>query len=189
MRNKRVILLLPLSIGLGAVGALSSACGGSSSGGSGDPDCFDYSSFNAGATVSFKTQVLPIFRTSCGLSTVCHGSRTPALPGQHFYGPPLSEGPTVSDADIMLIRTGAVGANSVDEPDMQIINPTKPAESFMMYKLDGDPTTMPTGVTCSMLKCVATQTCGTGMPQSGQQLPPADRNTIRSWIAQGAPNN
>jgi hypothetical protein len=191
MRNKRILLLLPLAIALGAFGVLSPACGGSSgSSSSGNPDCFDYTSFDGmSPPVTFKADVLPIFRTSCGLSQVCHGNRTPATPAQHFYGPPLSEGATVSNADIALIRMGAVGVPSVDEPDMNIITPSDPSKSFMMYKLDADPLSANTSVTCSTLKCAANMACGTGMPQAGMQLSSTDRDTVRRWIAQGAQDN
>lgn len=186
MRNPRLILgLLPLSLLLGAFGLVSAACSSASGGAN---DCFDYTGFNATTpTVSFKTDVLPIFRNSCGLSSVCHGSTTPVAPAQHYYGPKNSD-PLPSAAEITAILAGAVGVKSVDEPDMNIITAGDPSQSFMMYKLDGDPQD-PTSVNCAKLACVAKKTCLTAMPQAGNILPAATRDTIRRWIAQGAKDN
>lgn len=182
MRNERLLLgLLPFSA---FVGAIVMACGSSSS----INDCFDYTKFDSATpTVSFRTDVLPIFRNSCGLSSVCHGSTSPETPAQHYYGPKKTD-PAPSDSDIAMILADAVGVSSVDEPDMPIIDPGHPETSFMMYKLDGDPQSA-SGVNCSKLKCTAKASCGTAMPQSGNILPEETRDVIRRWIAQGAKDN
>src|SRR5215213_3490050 len=58
----------------GSSGASGSAGSGGASGSAPDPNCFDYSSFDATMpVVSFKDDVLPIFQRSCGISTSCHG--------------------------------------------------------------------------------------------------------------------
>ena len=187
MRNERLLLgLLPFSVVLGAFGLISSAaCSGSSGGVN---DCYDYTGFDTTTpVVSFKTDVLPLFRNSCGLSSVCHGSTTPVAPAQHYYGPKLTD-PAPSAAEITAILAGAVGVKSVDDPTMNIITAGDPSQSFMMYKLDGDPQD-PSSVSCSKLACVASKTCLGAMPQAGNTLPAATRDIIRRWIAQGAKDN
>jgi hypothetical protein len=79
----------------------------------------------------------------------------------------------------------------VGNPDMKIIAAGDPAHSFMMYKLDGDPTAadMSAEVSCPTLTCAANKTCGGSMPSGGPQLMPMDRDIIRRWIAQGAKND
>lgn len=190
MRKERLFLLLPFAVALGVSGVLSSAaCGGSSgSGGSGTvSNCFDYSSFDGTSpAVSFKSDVLPIFRNSCGLSTSCHGSMNPPVPAQHYLGPANSAG-DLTDAQISAIVAGIVGVQSVDEPGMAVVKAGDPANSFMMYKLDADPQDV-SSVNCSKLAC-STTTCGTAMPQTGNILPADERDTIRRWIAQGAQAN
>jgi hypothetical protein len=204
MRKQRILLsLLPLSLLFGAFGIVTVACGGSSSAtgstgtAGGSPtgpanDCFDYSTFDGGSpAVSFKADVLPIWRLSCGLSTSCHGNPSPTVVGQHYYGPPMSA-PEPSAADITKILAGTVGVDSVDEPEMAVVKAGDPAHSFMMYKLDGDPSNIAAGVNCkTALQCATASPngCLESMPQGGPELGLAQRNTIRSWIAQGAQNN
>jgi hypothetical protein len=169
--------------GSGGSGAMG---GGSSSGG----DCFDYTSFDGtNPSVSFKSDVLPIFRNSCGLSDACHGNET-GSGAQHFYGLANSKG-DMTAAQIQEIFDQSVGKDSVDEPSMKVIAAGAPGNSFLMYKLDGDPTNNDPGaqVTCSKLSCASSKSCGEAMPQGGPALSADERNTIRKWIAQGAMNN
>jgi hypothetical protein len=72
-----------------------------------------------------------------------------------------------------------------------IIAASAPQNSFMMYKLDGDPNlaNMNNQVTCATLTCATAMTCGGSMPSCGPQLPQTQRDTIRRWIAQGAKND
>jgi hypothetical protein len=196
MRNERALLsLLPLSLLFGAFGIISAACGGSTSGGgtgaSTAGDCYDYSTFDGGGTtVSFVNEVLPIWRQSCGLSMSCHGDPSPTVAGQHYYGPALSA-PAPSAAGITQILMDTVGVSSIDEPEMDVVKAGDPAHSFMMYKLDGDPNNIISGVNCSKLQCATASpnACLLSMPSGGPQLPAAERDTIRRWIAQGALNN
>jgi hypothetical protein len=209
MRNDRLLLpLLPLSLLVGAFGLVSSSCGGGSSGGS-NSDCFDYSGF-AGTTptVSFSHDVLPIFRTSCGVSSVCHGCDTSADPActnpgfKPFLGIPMG-GAAPSAAQIAAIITSTVGAPAsvqagttadgkmVGNPDMSIVTAGDAQHSFLTYKLDGNFPSPATSndVSCSTLTCASTESCGQAMPSAGMQLPSAERDIIRRWIIQGAQNN
>ena len=209
MRNKRLLpgLLLP-SIVLGAFVLGAAACS-SSAGGGAVNDCYDYTSFT-GTTpaVSFKTQVVPIFQNSCALSTSCHGcdptiSSNCTTGGVNpFLGTPTMDG-AMTATQIQAIITQTVGQpaalqtstvnplNMVGDPDTKIVAAGDPQHSFMMYKLDGNPAAADATqeVTCATLTCVDTKSCGLAMPSGGPQLPQADRDTIRRWIAQGAMNN
>lgn len=178
-RDNRFSRLFPTLIAaLAAASALALAgvgCGGDE-GTEGDDTCYDYSGFSAGADVSFKTDVLPIFRNSCGLSTACHGN--PSGPTEQPYlGPAM--GPAITDMEIMAIFTDNVGVASAKAPSMKIVDPGSPQTSFLMAKVDDK-------LTCSTVKCDTT--CGTSMPQ-GAPLPEDKRDIIRRWIAQGAKNN
>ena len=190
----------------GAFGLIAGACSSNSSTGTGGHagaatstgtgtgglspanGCFDYTSFDGMTpTVTFKADVLPIFRQSCGLSASCHQAESPPLPAEHFLGPSVSM-PAPTAMQIQEILSGIVGVKSVDEPDMDVVAPGDPAHSFMMYKLDGDPSNLD-GLTCSKLKCAANMTCLLSMPSGGPQLPADERDEIRRWIAQGAKND
>ena len=154
--------------------------GGGGEGGGGADECFDYSTFKGDSpAVSFSTEVLPIFRNSCGLSSSCHGTNPP--PGQPYLGPnndPAND-PTMEE---MTMLVSALDAPSKAEPTMNIVTPGSPQTSFLRYKLDG--------VDCSRLTCAKTQDCGDLMPV-GNTKPIAltQRDLIRRWIAQGAKVN
>lgn len=213
MRTQRFTLpLLSLSILLGAFGLVSAACGGSSSsgggGGSAAGDCFDYTGFD-GTTpaVTFAADVLPIFQGLCGLSSACHGCNAVGTPGctspgyQPFLGVSLTD-PKMTTAQIAAIFATAVGqpaqlqtstidGSMVGNPSMSIIKASDPANSFLLYKIDGSFPSTPDNseVTCSTLTCAADMSCGGAMPSGGPALSSTDRDTIRRWIAQGAKND
>jgi hypothetical protein len=180
--------------------------GSGGSGGAAAGDCFDYTGFQTTPAVSFGTQVLPIFRNSCGISSVCHGCDDSDTCTDSGVKPYL--GPSVGSPDPTAAQIAAIFAQTVDQPaalqpslidpsvmvgdpDMKIVAAGDPAHSFMMYKLDGDPTAsnMNDEVSCSKLTCAAGMTCGGAMPSGGPQLTSSDRDIIRRWIAQGAKNN
>jgi hypothetical protein len=150
--------------------------GGGGGGAGGAPACFDYAGWKGDSpATAFKADVLPLFRRSCGLSSSCHGSEQ-APPGQPYLGPPLSAGdPT--PAQIQAIRAAIIDVAAAKEPEMKIVAPGAPAESFLLYKLDG--------ADCAKLACAASQSCGLQMP-SGSALPTSERDVVRRWVAQGA---
>ena len=192
MRPAWLLVLLPITFACGDDspddGSSTGGAGGTTlvgPGGSGDPagsggadpSCFDYGSFDgANPTTSFAADVLPIFQQSCGLSTACHGdaSGTSGLP---YLGPPMTQQPTPEQ--ITAIFAANVNVPSTHEPGMSRITPGDPARSFLMHKLDGS-------FDCPLLECGATMSCGQVEPNAAPPLDPARRNTIRSWIAQGA---
>ncbi|MBK9261822.1 MAG: hypothetical protein IPM54_18720 [Polyangiaceae bacterium] len=141
-----------------------------------DDGCFDYASFKSDSrTVSFQTDVLPVFRNSCGLSAACHGSESgPA--GQSYLGPPSIDG-MATQAQIDAIFTQNVGVNSTKAATMKIVDPGSPETSFLMHKMDNT-------LKCADVKCEAG--CGGSMPLANPILGDKDRETVRLWIAQGA---
>jgi hypothetical protein len=171
----------------GCGGGTSSTGGGGGGGGSscglGADGCFDYTCFKGDSpTVGFKADVLPIFRTSCGLSSSCHGSECgPA--GQHYLGPKNSD-PEPTAAQIQMIFDQWVGQTPSVDAGMNLISPKDPEHSFFMYKLDG--------LKCSKLTCAGDNTCDALMPDGVSEstlMDQSKRDTIRRWIAQGAKND
>jgi hypothetical protein len=169
----------------------SSSTGSGGAGGAPSP-CYDYATFDGSAPVeTFQADVLPILRTSCGLSTSCHGTVSPDCAAsfwepptnmQQYYGPALNCG-TPTAAQIALIFSNAVGVKSVEETEMDIIDPGNPEQSFLMYKVDGT-------LTCPTLVCSKTPgACFNPMPSGSPLIAASDRDVIRRWIAQGAKND
>ncbi|MFT3768622.1 MAG: hypothetical protein QM820_24515 [Minicystis sp.] len=180
--------------GTGGAGGEIGSGGSTSSSGTGGTTptaaCFDYTSFDATTpAVHFQADVLPILRLSCGLSQSCHGNEN-GPGGQHYYGPKNSD-PAPTAAQIQAIFDQSVDKPSVANPTMKVIAPGDPANSFMLYKLDGDPSAKDKDaqVSCDKLACAADKTCLDAMPQGGPQLPADKRDTLRRWIAQGAKND
>jgi hypothetical protein len=157
------------------------ACGGEDTTGStgGDGACFDYASFEGmSPAVSFRTDVLPTFQNSCGLSASCHGNPSGPI-AQPYLGPPTSAGePSATDIDAIFAAN--VGVDSVKEPGMKIVAPTDPANSFLMHKMDNS-------LKCESLKCGGN--CGGSMPLGTAVLAQEQRDKVRRWIAQGAKND
>ncbi|MFO0589137.1 MAG: hypothetical protein U0441_16415 [Polyangiaceae bacterium] len=185
--SSSVVLFTSLGIAALSGAALSTAgcgggSGGSGGGGGGTATCPDYSKFDGTMpVVSFKTDVLPVFQRSCGLSTSCHGD--PNMPSQDrpYFGPNKST--TATADDISKILAGSVGVSSYLNPSMQIVKVSDPEHSFLMYKLDDQ-------LECATLECAATNACGGLMPQGATEpLASDERDAIRRWIAQGAQNN
>lgn len=169
----------------GAGGGGTSSSGTSSSGttcGNGADGCFDSSCFKSDSpVVSFKTDVLPILRTSCGLSNSCHGNEN-GQGGQHYLGPKNSD-PAPTAAQIQIIFDTWINQPPVIKAGMNLITPGDPEQSFFMHKLDG--------LKCSKLMCSGDE-CGKLMPLGATEntLYDADkRDTLRRWIAQGAKND
>lgn len=141
--------------------------------------CFNDSGFDATSpVVSFKTDVLPMFRASCGLSFACHGMEA-AQPGQPFLGPSLVD-PDPTPAQIAAIFAQIVGVPALKAAAMKRVDPGNPKTSFLMHKLDGT-------LTCVDLVCDVG--CGSSMPLGNNILPIDKRDTVRRWIAQGAKND
>lgn len=154
------------------------------------PTCpIDYASIDLTTpSVSFETEVMPVFRRSCGLSSVCHGSATKSA-AKLYLGPKLSDTTTVVDAGLFQkIIDGISGVASQTAPAIKLVEPSDPEHSFLMLKMDGCQNTA--GLTCTpQPKSKSGAKCGDRMPQSGGVLCEEDRDLVRRWIAQGAQNN
>lgn len=138
--------------------------------------------------VSFATDVMPIFQTSCN-DNLCHGDRTRAQ-ADLWLGP--EEGDVSAD-DLETIVNTLTGKTSELNGDLRNVVPGEWESSFLMHKVDGCQNDL--GLDCDESQLASTavcgEACGDGMPQDEDLYPlnDTDRNTIRAWIAQGAENN
>ena len=201
MRNISFSVLLTSVLAAGALGATSMTavgCGDGGSGGSGGSGgdggdggsggspsaaCFDYTKIDLTApAVSFKTDVLPIFQRSCGLTTGCHGDPLSPNENRPYLGPKMSV--TATDDDVAKIRADIVDVVSFFELGMDIVEPGDPERSFLMHKMDFT-------LKCEkVLSCTKSKDCGVAMPQGNDEpLDIEERNLVRRWIAQGALDN
>jgi hypothetical protein len=130
--------------------------------------CFDYDGYDGSSPATGFSAVAPIFQNSCGLSMACH-QNTPGSVLQPYIG-----------SDPVALRTENVGVASTKEPGMQRIKPNEPANSFLMHKVDGT-------LECESLTCAGDMSCGGAMPPA-TTLAEDQKETIRRWIAQGAPD-
>jgi hypothetical protein len=143
-----------------------------------------------GATVSFATDVMPIFKQSCALA-VCHGQANNAAVENLYLGDPTSNTPDV----IARVYEGLVGVPSLEDPSMNVITASSTADSYLSFKLKGQQNQL--SAQCAKAAapcadCAEPTPCGSFMPFGGtlfSQESPAQFATIQSWIAQGAKNN
>jgi hypothetical protein len=115
--------------------------------------------------VSLKNDVMPIVTRSCTFTT-CHGGGSGNLK--------LSTGAGAT-------RDALVNVNAPELPRMKLVAPGDPKNSWLMKKLDGDH--------CLLDAECTDKSCGSTMPQGGDQLDVAERDKFRRWIAQGAKDN
>ena len=121
--------------------------------------------------VSFQNDVMPIFAASCGLSTSCHGAES---------GPRIFLG-SKTNMNGAAILAQTVGVPATELTAMSYITASDPTKSFLMHKMDGD--------MCTLNAQCVNGDCGLSMPQNNDLLDVSRRDTVRRWIAQGAPNN
>ncbi len=125
-------------------------------------------------TVSFATEVMPIFTQSCS-STSCHGIQS-SPQGGLVLGAELKHG-----ADSASVYGSLVGPMSAQLPTMAFVTPGDPSSSYLMHKLDADQ--------CQFAAQCTGHDCLKPMPYDTGSLATDTRDTIRRWIAQGAPQN
>ncbi len=126
-------------------------------------------------TVSFKTDVMKVFNSSCGTS-LCHGSTTEPT-GQLFLGASTAMG-----SDSAMVFGALVNVQSYELSSMALVTPSDPTQSYLMHKLDGDQ--------CQYTQMCSGEDCESAMPSGATVVLPVDqRDTVRRWIAQGAMNN
>ena len=121
---------------------------------------------SGGPAVSFVNDVFPIIDASCALAP-CHGS------ADHGANQGLYLGSSAASAWAALVNVPAP-----ELPSMKFVEPGSPEASYVMHKLDGDQ--------CRFEGACA-GSCGARMPFGGAQLPGIERDAIRRWIAEGAP--
>jgi hypothetical protein len=132
-------------------------------------------------TVSFKTDILPVFTPGCGIAgSTCHGA--PDVVQQQRPYLAAEDGGT----DAAVVVSGLVGVLSNEDPQMNLVTASDPTNSYLMHKIDGDMCTL--AAACAKGQTQYTD-CGQQMPYSSPPLDPSTRDTIRRWIAQGAKNN
>lgn len=125
--------------------------------------------------MSFQANVMNLLNSHCG-SGMCHGS-TDHPTGGVFLGSSGAMGADAHDA-----YTALVGAPSGELGGMSFVTPGDPARSYLMHKLDGDQ--------CQFDAQCSAGDCQHSMPSDLEVLiPPAERDIVRRWIAQGAHEN
>ena len=165
---------VPVAVLLAACSSTDTPKTTGSGGAGGGAGCthFNYSTRMAQATpLTLTTNVMPIFSASCALGVPCHGN------GSHA---PNLGGMGVAAADIY---AAIVDVNSTEVTTMKYVAKSDPQNSYLMRKVEqGDP-----GCDLACMNPAGTPSaCKTQMPNGGVPLPPADQETIRSWIKQGA---
>jgi hypothetical protein len=121
-------------------------------------------------TMSFRSDVLPIFAAHCSTTAACHGSPT----GIEVF--------LAGSADTASsVHSRLVGIPTAELPSMPFVTAGVPAKSYLMHKLDGDQGSLDP-------ECV-TGSCGAQMPRFATLLDATTRATVRTWIEQGAPDN
>jgi hypothetical protein len=188
----RIFLLLA---SLGCLAAV--ACSNSSTPSGSSPDGGTCTAYVSTAdlttpTVSFQTDVLPIFQQSCSVGgPTCHGAPNETALLRPFLGAVGVDG----GADAETILSGIVGVASHEDPQMKIVTANDPSQSYLMHKVDDDQCTLATDCASQQAAIVAAGNvayagCGLLMPQTNTApLDVSTRDTIRRWIAQGAANN
>lgn len=126
----------------------------------------------AAVPVSFRNDVLPVFSFGCAFAS-CHGT---ARSDRVYLGTRAADGEPLATPSA--IRAALLERSN--EADLALVVPSRPEESFLMYKLDGD--------FCAIAsRCV--DDCGEPMPKDAALLAASERDTIRRWIAEGAADN
>lgn len=157
-------------------------------GGNGEACPYDYSTFQqTKPEVSLRNDLLKAggtLRFSCSFDTTCHGSESRSQANLYLG---TSGNAPLTEEQINLVYENLVNHPSAAAPTIPLVDPGKPENSFVMMKLDG---------CLEDTRCVdansrlTEEPCGSLMPEGNKDpLPKEERDLIRTWIAQGAPNN
>ncbi|HTB77052.1 MAG TPA: hypothetical protein VK762_27595 [Polyangiaceae bacterium] len=141
------------------------------------------------ASVSFGTDIMPVFRNGCTLSSVCHGQVGNASEEDLYLGDNAgSTSPSV-------VYQGRVGVRSKEDPSMNLVTSGNLSSSYLWHKVYGDQNSNPAVASgCANAAsqcgdCTSSAPCGAMEPYLGGSLPTADLCAIQNWIGQGARNN
>jgi hypothetical protein len=193
------------SASIAATGSASGSTGtsgtGSATGASGSSETSGTGSSGSGPTISFANDIMPIFQASCAKAGACHNDPLavvkgggPGKAGGRPYLGTAPDGGAETPMDIMKVYAGLLGPTPpnhitswelVSPTPMPYITPGNPAKSFLMIKMDGNQFSYDP-------QCMSGDygSCGLPMPSDDAQLKPLpEREKVRSWISQGAPNN
>lgn len=107
--------------------------------------------------VSYASQVQPIWTAKC-ISQACHDN---TMPQERL------------NLTASVSRAAMVGIASRQCPSTQLVKAGDPAQSYLMYKLQGSGPCM----------------TGSRMPKTSPALSAIELQLIRDWIVNGAPNN
>ncbi len=141
------------------------------------------------ASVSFGADIMPIFRSGCTLSSVCHGQMGNAAEEELYLGD------NAGGTSPSVVYQGLVGVRSKEYPSMDLVTSGNLSSSFLWHKVYGDQNSSPSMATgCASAAnqcgdCTSNTPCGGLMPYLGEPLPTADLCAIQNWIGQGAQNN
>jgi len=189
--------------GAGGGGGGGSGGGGAGGSGGGGVTCPPDPNWNgAMPVVSLKNDLLAdsstqkpgcgVFRRACSASS-CHDDQRPEA--SLFIAPPLRDVMTQMPIALtpdhvtrLLGMTDGVLRMSQTAPTMALVDPGKPATSFLMRKMDGCFTDLASGNQCIPIGD-GPPPCGDEMPSGADVLDSTERDMVRRWIFQGAQNN
>jgi hypothetical protein len=196
--------LAVMALASGAMGcsSTSSGSGGNSGSSSGSSSSGATTDCTTSATVSFKTDIIPIIQNSCSLTSVCHGTMNYSMAENLYLGPNLSDQPSGDTmSDITTAYNDIVGVTAV-ESTMKFVVPGDLANSFLWHKILGDMNSGTVAATCSAqaastnacVDCSSSEPCGGQMPYLSEPLDSSEGATSpycqwKNWITQGAMNN
>ena len=119
------------------------------------------------------------------MGVACHADPSYPTMGLATGGNRTYLGASSGSVDTAAVVNGMVGKPSAEDPSMNVVTAGDPTKSYLMFKMDGQLNSL--GPACQKGDLGV---CGALMPFGGSQpLPQATRDTIRSWISQGAKNN
>jgi hypothetical protein len=145
--------------------------------------------------VSFSNDVIPIFKTTCALTSVCHGQMNNVGEESLYLG---ENSMSMATTDPSALHSMLVGVPSKEDPSMNLVTAGDTATSYLWHKIDGDQNTATIASGCAMAtcsNCMASMPCGLPMPDTAAALgdpvlgEPVSFCKISSWISQGALNN
>ncbi len=170
----------------GSTGSGTGTSSGSTGSGTGSTGSGTGSS-GSGTTVSFASDILPVFQNNCGIAGIgCHGTGvTGANQGRPFLGNYMAATTASS------VLSGIVGVASYEDPQLKIVEAGNAMNSWLVIKLLGTQDNFMAGCMTGKNAYGTGGPCGSQMPGAGTgtMLDTPTINLIESWINQGAMSN